>query len=240
MIATGETIEVGALNTRAAKDLEGKSFEITSQASKLSIRTQGDYETAAGLRAAMKKMLSEADATRKSITSPLDQAKKAVMDLFRPIETKLDNGIRHVDSLLVDYTDKQEKIRREAEEKLRKEAEEKERKERERLEERAKKAADKGNEEKAEELWQKAAEVQVVAPTLAPTYQKAPGLSYREDWSAEVVDLMALVKAVAAGKAPVNFLTANTTVLNAQARATKNSLSFDGVKFVSRKVPVGR
>ena len=233
-------LEIEPINTKAAEEYRGKALDITKQVSIMTIRTQEHYEQAAGFRASMKKMLTEIETSRKSITKPLDVAKAAVMDLFRPAQTALENGIKHADSLIISYQDQKERERREQEEKLRKQAEAEEKKKKEALEERAKKAEASGKAEKAEELRQKAEEVQVVAPILAPTIQKVEGLSFRENWSAEVIDLMSLVKAVAEGKAPLNFLQANQTVLNSQAKATKDAMQFPGVKFKSEKVPVGR
>jgi len=58
------------------------------------------------------------------------------------------------------------------------------------------------------------------------------GVQLRETWRAEVVDFMALVKAVAAGKAPPSYLLANEPLLNQQARALKAELRLPGVKAV--------
>lgn len=55
-------------------------------------------------------------------------------------------------------------------------------------------------------------------------------------WSAEVVDTMTLIKAVAAGKAPIEAVVANQTYLNAQARKQEDELNIPGVKAVSKRV----
>jgi len=92
----------------------------------------------------------------------------------------------------------------------------------------------------AEERRQQAEEVQVIAPVVAPTLQKVENTSTRENWSAEVVDLMALVKAVAEGKAPLTWLKVDQVAINKQATATKNSLQFPGIKFVVKRTQVDR
>lgn len=235
-----DLIEVQPIKTKVADEYSRGALDITTEVNKLLIDTQEQYERGAYLRKSMKEMIATVDAARKKITQPLDAAKKAVMDLFRPVETCLDNGIHHVDSILVDYTTRKERECFEQEEKLRKQAEAEEVRKKKAFEERAQKAEEAGNMGKAEDLRQKAEEVSIQAPTLAPAIQKIQGLSYREDWSAEVVDLKALVNAVAEGRAPLNFIEANTKVLNQQARATKDSLVVPGVKFKSTKVPVGR
>lgn len=232
--ATQEIIEIQPVRKDAAHEYEVKSSEINSQIQTLRIVDQSSYELSAGILKTVKEMSKRLDEKRKEITSPLDVAKKAVMDLFRSPSERLALAESNLKNKMLEYQNEQDRIRREAEEKLRLEAEKKQRE----LEERAKKAEENGKVGKAEELRDKAA--MTIAPTIAPTVQKVEGVSTREVWSAEVVDVMALVKAVAEGKAPLNFLQVNTTVLNAQARATKDSLSFPGVKFISTKVLASR
>lgn len=70
--------------------------------------------------------------------------------------------------------------------------------------------------------------------------EKADGVSYRDAYSAEVVDLMTLVKAVAEGKAPISYLEANTTALNGWARATKGAEALPGVKVVVQSIQARR
>lgn len=89
---------------------------------------------------------------------------------------------------------------------------------------------------KAEERRLEAESVFVAAKPIEPVFQKASGQSLRDNWKAEVVDLMALVKAVAAGRAPISFLQANMKALNDQASSTKDIRKFDGVRFYNDQV----
>ena len=240
MITQTSTIEIAPIKRDSADEYSKQSLSLEVRAKSLVIKDQESLEGAANLRKTIKDFSKQLDEERKKITSPLDQAKKAVMDLFRKPSETLEAAEGVVNKAITSYTVEQERIRREQEEKLRKQAEAEEKKKREALEERARKAAEAGKAEKAEELRQKAAEVQVVVPSLASTVEKVNGLSFRDNWSAQVVDLRALVKAVADGKAPLNFLMANQPVLNSQARATKDSMPVPGVKFNCEKSPVGR
>jgi membrane protein involved in colicin uptake len=92
----------------------------------------------------------------------------------------------------------------------------------------------------AEERRQQAEEIFVPAPVIAPTLQKIEGTSIRENWSAEVVDLLALIKAVADGKAPITWLKIDQVAINKQATATKNSLQFPGIRFIVKRTQVDR
>lgn len=58
------------------------------------------------------------------------------------------------------------------------------------------------------------------------------GTYYTDRYSTEVVDLMALVKAVSEGKAPISAIQANEVYLNGWARLTKGGDSMPGVKVV--------
>ena len=91
------------------------------------------------------------------------------------------------------------------------------------------------------------AEAPVVAPivTANPVYAprtplvpppRAAGVSFSTRWSAEVTDLLTLVKAVAGGQAPLSVLTPAMPVLNAMARDEHDRLNIPGVRAVSERI----
>lgn len=235
-----EEIKVDPISTNSVNVYKQDLSVLEKKASDLVIKNQASYDFAAEIRKDLKRCQLTMDEARKNITRPLDAAKKAVMDLFRPVESGLELAIKNVDSKLLSYDAKMELIRKTEEDKLRRQAEAEEARKKSALEERARKAEEKGNALKAEELRTKAEEVRVVAPTLAPMLQKPSGLSYAEYWKGEVVDLKELVKAIAAGRAPITFITINQAVINKQATASRDSLKFPGIRFYSEKRPVGR
>lgn len=192
----------------------------------------------------IKTLQKQVEEKRKSITEPLNQAVKAVNDLFRSPKDYLEKAEATLKSSILTYTAEQEKIAAKA----RAEAEAVARAERERLAaieqekyEAAKKAqaeaqaaASKGDSEAAEKAMAAAqqAEAEALAlqmtqqvVTVAPTVeaQKVSGISGRVTYSAEVYDLKALIAAVAEGKAPIESLQADTKFLGAQARAFKKA-----------------
>ncbi len=77
-------------------------------------------------------------------------------------------------------------------------------------------------------------------PTVAPTYQKREGVSVRENWKAQVLNLNQLVNAVCDGRAPLNCLQANQVALNQLARAQKQALAIPGVRAVNDAVVSAR
>jgi hypothetical protein len=220
-------IEVKPIDAQSAIECQKKSSDLSFQAKNLEIKNQNDYEFGATLLKSVKGLAKIAESARKTITDPIDVARKAAMDLFRPVMESLESDEKIIKNKMLTYAAEQEKIRQEQERKLRIEAEEKARKERERLEERARKAAESGKAAKAEELQQAAAEVQAVAPVLAPRVEKVIGVSTKTIWKARVKDI-AIV--------PREYMVVDESALNKVAQATKGSLNIPGVEFYSEQV----
>jgi hypothetical protein len=72
----------------------------------------------------------------------------------------------------------------------------------------------------------------VIERTVIEAPAKAAGTVLRDYYSAEVTDLMALVKAVAAGQAPLEAVEANMPYLNGKARLEKGGMKVPGVRAV--------
>ncbi len=98
-------------------------------------------------------------------------------------------------------------------------------------EEARRKAAEAARAEGDKRLAEKIEAGKVIVASTAVAVQPAQpdGVSTRYVYSAEVVDLMALVKAVAAGKATVQYIAADMAVLNSVMRATKGTAAIPGV-----------
>lgn len=67
----------------------------------------------------------------------------------------------------------------------------------------------------------------VIAPRAAP---KVAGVTTHQVWKAVCSDLLTLVRAIAAGKAPLNLVQANQPAINAQVRLTKGDTNVPGLK----------
>jgi hypothetical protein len=78
--------------------------------------------------------------------------------------------------------------------------------------------------------------VVTIAPVVQPAFAKVNGFTSRECWSAEVVDLKALCRAVADGKQPIGLIQANQVALNNMAKALKGLMQVPGVRAVKRMV----
>jgi hypothetical protein len=75
-----------------------------------------------------------------------------------------------------------------------------------------------------------------VAPTVAPTFQKAAGLSAHWSYSAKVVNLAELVKAAAITPHFLQYLQVNEVAINALARASKDAFTLPGCSLDKRRV----
>lgn len=221
------TISVKPIDTSKAEQYRQDSALMLKESGEIIIKDQPHYEEAAGLLQLIKGKAKELEVIRKGITQPLDQAKKAVMDLFRVPQSNYVMAERKLKTAMISYTEEQERIRREEEDRLRKETEAKEAKEKEKLLKKAEKAEEKGNTEKAEELREQAEDVTIIAPKLASTTEQPNGISYKEKWTAEVVDFKAL---------PDEYKISNMPMLNKMAQATKGVVPIPGVKFHCEKV----
>ena len=89
--------------------------------------------------------------------------------------------------------------------------------------------AEQGRPEVAEALL---AQGPIVAPVVVPTPPRADGLTQVKRWTAQVTDLMALVREIAAGRQPLSFIEPNLPALNLQAKSLKTELRIPGVKAV--------
>lgn len=226
-----ENIVVKPIETKEAEQATILADRALVEAKNTAIVSQDTYECAAELLKTIKLKGKDLEAKRKEITKPLDVAKKAVMDLFRKPLIMLVDAERIVKKGMVGYITEQERIRKEKEERLRKQAEAEERRKKKLLEDRAKKAEAEGNAEKAEELRDKKEEVSVEAPVLADTTETPKGVSYKERWTAEVIDFKLL---------PDEYKLSNMSMLNKVAQATKGEVPVAGVKFNSEKEVASR
>ena len=98
--------------------------------------------------------------------------------------------------------------------------------------------ADEGKIAEAEQMIEEPVETPVV--TVAKATPKVEGISYREQWNVEVVDLFALIRHVAQHPEFTNLLQPNMTALNAQARSLKDHFRIPGIKAFAKKLVAAR
>jgi hypothetical protein len=243
------TPDESQLTASAEKQLAlARAYKITSAAL---------YAVAADDLKEIKAKINALDIERKAITKPLDEAKAAVMSLFRrPIEF-LQEAERTIKTALIAYDDEHERLRKAEEDRLRKQQEEATRaaqaaaaEARRQAEEAAAAAANATSETERQAAESRLAEAAMqeenaqsqqaalaVAPTpiVATLTPKVAGIARKTTWKGECFDMLALIKAVAAGTAPITLLDVNESALNQMARAMKETLNYPGCRAVEEK-----
>jgi hypothetical protein len=198
------------------------------------IKTIQDCQAAADGLGDAKAKVKQLEDRRKLITKLLDDAKKSVMDLFRPATDALSQLERIIKPKIAKFHDDQEAVRRKAEA----EAEERARKEREKLEAKAEKMRESGKAEQAEALEMQAATTVASAPAYeAP---RVSGASVRKIWVAEVADPIALCRAIADGQIPPTVLEFKQAELNKIASTWQNTRELPGLKISQKSVVASR
>jgi hypothetical protein len=207
-------------------EIEKQAISVDRKAQGLIVRNQEEYDFANSFLKSIKELQAKVKDTFGPIIAKAFQAHKEA----KAQEAKHLEPLVRAESLIknkmLDFLREQEKIRQEQERKLQAEAEKK----RQEALAKAEKAREEGKEAKAEKYEDKAAGI--VAPILAPTVDKG-SVAVKKLYHAEVYDLMALVKAIAENKAPLNLIEANMPVLNSQARSLKEGMNYPGVKAVA-------
>lgn len=168
-------------------------------------------------------------AARKTVTEffaplkkSLNDAKDALMSRIHQCEDPLISAQDACDKSLSAWV-QQERERVEAEQR--------------RLDEEAKKQAAKealaaGDKAEAKAIQQ--GKIAVVSSAVARPVAKVSGVSTVDRWDAELTDLQALIKAAAAGKVPLSYVTWDEKVVKGVVRASKGAATIPGV--TARKI----
>ncbi len=156
------------------------------------------------------------------------KAWKSICGKENEMQAKPTEMIKHCRAMLANWTDREE---------------ERERQEQKRLDDEAKakaiaEAKAEGDKQLAKDI--KADKVAVMSEVVARPVEKVAGVSTRKTWNIQVVSVMDLVKAVAAGKAPIEYLLPNTSALTNVARATKGQIVIPGVRMIEVTTIAGR
>jgi hypothetical protein len=198
----------------------------------LTISTQTELDLASVVLKEVKTRYKELEAQRKAITMPIDDAKKAIMELFRQPLNALESAENKLKGLMLGYTAEQERKAREEQARLQKLADQEAEKQKKILEAKIARAEASGKTAKVEALEQEKENIiPIAAPVVAPQIETPKGVSYRDQWSAEVTDISLV---------PREWLIANQPALNKIAQATKGTIVIPGVKFLSTKILASR
>jgi hypothetical protein len=216
-------------------ELQEQAGELTTRVRSLEIRSAEDAEKAAGLLTMIVAMRRQIKEEFDPMIKSAREALQRVRDSYEKHDSALEAAERTLRTKLAEF---REQEARRLEEEARRRAEE----ERARIEERTEAILDSldpevANPQLIEAICDQAdREIQQVATMVAaPPKPAINGASFRETWKAEVVDLIAVARAVAAGKAPKALLQVNMTEANRLAAAHREELGKFIPGLVARK-----
>ena len=213
-----------------------KALTYPDQARALRIADAGTYQGACDFLKGIKALRTEIADTFGPHITRAHEAHKALLKEKSDAEAPLAEAERITKAALVTYDAAQEQIRRAEAARLQEQLRQQEH---ERRLAEAVELEQAGESAEAEALIEAPITVPTVA--VAPSTPKVSGIAYRETWSANVTDLGALVKHVAAHPQFAGLLLANMPALNAQARSLKAQMQIPGVEAVcTRDVAAGR
>lgn len=248
-----KTIDTVSYDASAALALTATAEQALSNATAYVIDSDIMFQMVSDDLKKIKALQKEVEEKRTSITGPLNQAIKAVNDLFRAPKEYLDRAEATLKKSMVAYTTEKQRIAEE--ERSKAEAELKRLAEEERMaleaariaEQEAHAAAMAGDQELAEKSMNEARNAlsqadrvamsaNIMAVSSAEPELKVSGISARVTYRAEVTDMMALVNAVAQGTAPIECLQVDTKFLGQMARAFKKSGQiYPGVQSIEER-----
>lgn len=163
-------------------------------------------------------------------------AHKAIMQKFNDGDAPAEQAERIVKGKLRIWDEQQRKIEEESQRKAQEAAEALEREERLKAAVVAEQSG--ATEEEVTDIMETASVV--VAVPVAPVYQRAVGVSVRENWKAYVMDIKKLCLAVAKGQVSPEYVLPNMTALNARAKADKQTMSIPGCIAKNEPIVAGR
>lgn len=209
--------------------IERKALTITERAAAVVIRDQPSYDGAVELLRGVKALRKEAEDHHRPVIDAAHRAHKAALDALKRIDDPLKQAETQVKGRIGAFDMERERIRRDEQRRLEAEA--------------ARLAAEAAEREieAAEAAGASPAEVAAIiaeaeiAPVVAvapPVYQKADGVVVKKSYAPEVVNLVDLVRHVAAHPELSNLLTPNMPALRALVRGAGAQFRMPGVRLV--------
>lgn len=220
------------------KQITENALAVINQARDVVIITVNDYSFAGLMLHEVKNWIKKLDDEEKKITRPLLEGIENARVLFREPKQKANDVKNILSTRMVEWVEEKKQKEREEERQLQEEA--RKRAEEEALRQ-ALEAEAAGEKEEAEQI--------ITEPVYVPPIKivsevpKSKELHIRETWSAEIIDIMALVKSIAEGKTDIqaiepNHLIKNHPFLNTLATRYNKELNIPGVRAISKKTQI--
>ena len=215
---------------------EGEALSWPEKAKLVRVIDQPTYDQATQMLIAIKGLRQKIAETFDEPIAKAFAAHRAMTAAKKKVESPLEDAERIIKGAVGAFHLEQQRIRQELERKAREDAE---------------RQAEQTRLEMAVQAEEMGASPEVVAEVLetpipvapvavAPTFNRAAGVSTRETWKCEVVDLKALCRAVADGKASIELVQPNMVTLNSLARGLKSTFAIPGCRVVVENIVSAR
>ena len=209
--------------TREQKKEVVEAQDIISSYSKVTINTNADNEKASEVLKEVRARIKKLNNIRLTMTRPLDEAKSKIKALFDEPINKLEALDDKIVNMVRAFFNKMENERLEEERRIKAEQE----KEALKLKAKAEKAEEKGEDEKADKLLDKAEALIDNKPVVESKVKKVGGVQNRVIWHARVKDKDQL---------PKWAMIPNEGLLEDIAKRDKEKASVPGVEFYSETI----
>jgi exonuclease VII large subunit len=230
-------------NTPDEEKIKQQAITVIEQANAITITNQDSYNAACDLLTTrIKPMRKEWASYWEDIKKPMREAMNKVQAKFKDADDKLEAAEKKIKAEIVRFDNEQARIQEELQRKAQEEAQ---RIEDAKRTETAVELQDQGISEEEIEQFLEAPSTAIAAP-VAPTYQRASGISKRENWKARVVNVKDLCKTIGAGK--LKFAPSDEKkvaeffegLLSTRAKADKQTLNIAGVVAYNDPIVAGR
>lgn len=209
------------------KKIQRDLVALVEQSQSITIVDQASYEAAGNmLKDRVKPLLREIDEYWDRDIAGAHALHKSLVGKKKELTAKLEKIESEFKGAMAKFVQAEEAKAAEAQKLLQEQQDAEHRKS---LEHTALEAIDQGaNEEEVDAIM--ATKSTAPTPIVRPGFQKLGGVVAQKKWKAEVLDLKALCRAVADGKAPEAYVEANMTALRKRAQADGPAFNVPGCK----------
>lgn len=221
-----------AVAERQPEALETKALTWSERASSLKVRDAATYTMACDTLTAVKALRKEAEEHHRPVIQSAHETHRKACDALNRVDRPLAEAEAILKRGIGAWEIEQKRIEEQRQREAREAAERLLAEQREAEIEAAE--ADGATVEEVTAM----VEAPMVVPVakVQPTYQRATGVSTAVTYRAEVIDIKKLARAVADGVVPHTLITANSSALNALARAQKGVMQIPGVRVVEDSI----
>lgn len=232
-----------------AERLEMSARTHEQEARSIIVRDQASLDAAGEFLNGIKALRAEAEAHHRPLISSAHETHKRAIEALRRVDEPLARAEALVKPKISGFIEEQRRIEAERkrieDERICREEQERKRAQEEALEADIEAAEARGaSADEIRAMIEQPVKETAFRPTpvpAAPRVEAPKGIQTREQWSAQVVNIRELCRAVADGKVPEALVTPNATVLNQMARALKQTMNIPGVKAImTANVAAGR